>query len=83
MDRRNLILGGAGLLGALLFAAPATARIVSQAPVGDEADITEEVKRGGKGRGGRGRGWAASRGRKRGWHRGRGNAWGRRRNFGW
>lgn len=73
MDRRILI---AGLLGALV-AAPASARVISQAPVLEEAKVeTEQVRRGGRGRG-------RGRGRKVGWRRGRGKAWGRRRKFGW
>ena len=70
MDRRVLL---AGLLGALV-AAPASARVISQAPVLVESKVeTEEVRRGGRG----------GRGKKVGWRRGRGRAWGRRRRFGW
>ena len=77
MDRRVLVAG--------LLTAPASARVVSQAPVLEEAKVeTEEVRRGGRGRGRRrGRSFAATRGRKVGWRLGRGRAWGRRRRFGW
>lgn len=71
MNRRTFFAGIAGILGAVVAADQASARILSQRDVADEGKPQiDEVKRGG-------------RGRRVGWSRGRGKAWGRRRKFGW
>lgn len=67
MDRRVLL---TGLLG-ILVAAPASAHVMTQAPILEEARVeTEEVRRGGRGRPSWGR--RGGRGKHRGWGRGRG-----------